>query len=105
MQPIFEAGAEYWLDDCIWRENYREQYQYKLDLRKETDYTQLHAQLSQLALNIVYKYFEEWVYNGLDIETSWEDYLQELDDIGYNTMMEELDKVEPLESMILEYIK
>lgn len=104
MQPTFKAGADFWLDDCIWRENVLEQYQYKLDLRKETDYDKVGTEYGPQCTSLVYSYFEDWVYNGLDVDSSWDDYLQELDDAGYNIMMQELNKVEPLEEMILDYL-
>lgn len=105
MQPLFESGADFWLDDCLWRENDREEYQYKLDLRKETNYAQLYIDYGSLSYNIMLNYFENWIYNDLDVNASWEGYLQELDNVGYNLMMGELDKVEPLETMILDFIR
>lgn len=105
MQPVFTAGSEFWLDDCIWRENDREQYQYKIDLLKETDYTNLYVTYNESIIEIVLKFFEDCVYNGLDADENWDEYLLKLDEAGYNKMMAELDKVQPLEEMILDYIK
>lgn len=103
MQPTFEAGADFWLDDSIWRGNDSEQYQYKLDLQKETNYAQLYSDINPQAIDVMHSYFENWVYNGLDVDESWADYMQALSDIGYNEMMDELNKVEPLETMILDF--
>lgn len=104
VEPTFESGAQFWLNDCIWRENDREKYQYKLDLYQETDYAEMCA-LYDGACNAIYRtYFENWVYNGLDIESSWDDMLEELDEAGYNIMMDELDSVIPLEEMLLNFV-
>ncbi|MFI3175366.1 MAG: hypothetical protein R3Y53_09265 [Bacillota bacterium] len=103
VEPIFEAGADFWLYDCIWRENDREQYPYKLDLLKETNYAKSALLYDDKCTLIYQKYFEDWVYHGLDVEESWESYMGELDNSGYHIMMGELDLVEPLEDMILNF--
>lgn len=104
VEPVFEAGSDFWLYDCIWRENDREQYQYKLDMYNETDYAEMVTLYDMACTNIYRKYFEDWVYNGLDVESSWDDMLQELSDAGYYTMMNELDSIEPLDVMILNFL-
>lgn len=105
VEPAFQAGADFWLYDCIWRENDREQYQYKLDMFGETEYAEL-AKLYDDACYTIYRdYFENWVYNGLDVESSWDAYQQELTDAGYHLMMDEMDKVVPLDDMILNFVQ
>ncbi|MFI3249613.1 MAG: hypothetical protein R3Y07_01455 [Eubacteriales bacterium] len=103
VEDVFEAGADFWLYDCIWRENDREQYEYKVDLLNETDYAALQIRYNSGCDTIHHKYFQDWVFHGLDVESSWSNYLEELDQAGYNIMMEELDKVVPLEEMLLEF--
>lgn len=104
VEEVFKAGADFWLyDDCIWRENDREQYQYKLDLLGKTQYDDLALIYNGACVGVYRKYFEDWVYNGLDVEASWDDYMAELDEAGYHIMMDELDTVEPLEDMILNF--
>lgn len=105
VEPVFEAGADFWLYDCIWRENNREQYEYKLDLLNETDYAELYVLYDGASTAVYRKYFEDWVYHGLDVESSWDAYLQELDEVGYNEMMDELDHIIPLAEMIENYSK
>ncbi|MFI3254831.1 MAG: hypothetical protein R3Y63_10915 [Eubacteriales bacterium] len=104
VEPVFEAGSEFWLYDCIWRENDREQYQYKLDLYGETNYGEMFALYNGACAEVSQQYFEDWIYNGLDIDASWDDMLEELDEAGYNIMMDELDAVIPLEEMILTFV-
>lgn len=100
VQDIFEAGSDFWLHDCIWRENDRERYQYKLDLQQETNYDELHLQFNSPSANVFLDYFEDWIYNDLSIEDSWLDYQYDLAVVGYRVMMSELDDIVPTEQMI-----
>lgn len=103
VEPIFASGADFWLHDCIWRENDREQYEYKVDLLKETNYAKLSLSYSDNCTSIYQSYFEDWIYNDLDVEETWEEYLLELNKAGYSIMMDELNKIKPLEEMILDF--
>lgn len=103
LQETFLAGADFWLDDGIWSQNGRERYQYKSDLLNETNYDNYRIEYAGPISIINNNFFEDCIYNGLDVEENWDNYLQELDDAGYNTMMDELDKVEPLEDLILQF--
>ncbi len=105
VEPIFASGADFWLYDCIWRENDREQYEYKLDLYGETEYAEMYTLYDSACTAVYRKYFEDWVYNGLSVEDSWEDMLQELEEAGYGIMMRELDDVMPLDEMILNFLE
>lgn len=104
VEKVFAQGSDFWLYDCIWRENDREHYQYKLDLYKETNYNDLALKYSGGCNAIYLKYFENWVYNDLNVTDSWDKYIDELNQAGYSEMMEELDKVIPLDEMILNFI-
>ncbi|MFI3175473.1 MAG: hypothetical protein R3Y53_09805 [Bacillota bacterium] len=103
VQELFEEGADFWLYDCIWKENDRERYQYKLDLQQETNYSDLHFQYNSPSVNVFLQYFEDWIYNDLYIEGSWHDYQEDLEEAGYRIMMDELDKVSPTEQMIIDF--
>lgn len=37
------------------------------------------------------------------MDATWDSYLEELDRMGYNSMMDELEQVEPLEDIIAGY--
>ena len=37
------------------------------------------------------------------MDATWDDYLKELDRLGYNRMMDELESLEPLENIIAEF--
>ena len=50
-------------------------------------------------------YCAEAVLGQIDVNATWDDYLAELDRMGYNKMMDELEKVEPLDDIIASYGK
>lgn len=105
VEEVFAAGGDFWLYDCIWRENDREQYEYKIDMFGETNYAEYALIYNEDCVSAYYEFFENCVYNGLDAEENWEDYLELLDEVGYNTMVDELDKVEILADMIDNFVK
>ena len=41
----------------------------------------------------------------IDVDATWDEYLAELDRLGYNKMMDELESLPSLEEMIAEYQK
>ncbi len=104
VQEVFKAGADFWLYDCIWRENDREQYQYKLDLLKETNYNDMYVLFNDKFTTLYQTYFEDWVYNDVDVEETWDEYMEALDALGYHIMMDELEQIQPLDEMILNFI-
>ncbi len=103
MQETFAAGADYWLDDSIWSE--KETYQYKQDLRSETDYDQLFAEASGDITSVVDTYFADWILGNKNVDETWDEYIAALNAEGYSEVMAELDKIEPLEDIIASYTK
>ncbi len=101
MQDVFEAGAAYWLDDSIWAQ--KDTYQYKQDLRNETEYNNLYAENNGDITTVVDTYFADWILGNKNVDDTWDEYIAELDSEGYSEMMTELDNVEPLEDMIASY--
>ena len=51
----------------------------------------------------VNNYCTEAVLGQIDVDATWDSYLEELDRMGYNSMMDELEQVEPLEDIIAGY--
>ncbi len=103
IEPLFKAGEDFWLYDCIWREHDRELYPYKQDLLGESDFAELSFIYNGDCVTLYREYFENCVYHGQDPYASWDDYLLALDEAGYNEMMAALDDVEPLEEMLLHF--
>ena len=50
-------------------------------------------------------YRTQAILGQVDVDATWGDYLKELDRLGYNRMMDELEKIPSLEEMIEEYEK
>ncbi len=50
-------------------------------------------------------YRTQAVLGQIDVDDTWEDYLKELERIGYDTMMDELEAIPSIEEMIEEYAK
>ena len=78
---------------------------YKSDIRSETDYATISSEISSDVWAYVNNYCTEAVLGQIDVDATWDDYLAELDRMGYNKMMDELEKVESLEDIIASYGK
>ena len=78
---------------------------YKSDIRSETDYATISSEISSDVWAYVNNYCTEAVLGQIDVDATWDDYLAELDRMGYNKMMDELEKVEPLDDIIASYGK
>ena len=74
--------------------------QYKEDIANETDFAAIKTEVNTDIEAYVKNYIAQAVLGQIDVDATWNDYLEELDRLGYNEMMSELDKVEPLEDMI-----
>lgn len=96
-EEMFAAGGKYWSEnqDGSWLK--WQHTQYKEDIANETDYATLYAEYGSDISSYVSSYIAQAVLGQIDVDSTWEDYLAELDRLGYNEMMDELDKVDPLE--------
>ena len=50
-------------------------------------------------------YRTQEIIGQFDVDSTWDEYLAELDRLGYHRMMDELDKIESIEDMIAAYEK
>lgn len=76
---------------------------YKSDIRSETEYAAISSEISSDVWAYVNNYCTEAVLGQIDVDATWDSYLEELDRMGYNSMMDELEQVEPLEDIIAGY--
>ena len=53
----------------------------------------------------VANYRTQAILGQIDVDSTWDEYLAELDRLGYHRMMDELDKIESIEDMIAAYEK
>lgn len=99
-EEIFAAGGKYWSanQDGIWMK--WQGVQYKEDIANETEFAAIKTEVNTDIEAYVKNYIAQAVLGQIDVDETWEEYLAELDRLGYNNMMSELDKVEPLEKMI-----
>lgn len=99
-EEVFAAGGKYWSanQDGIWMK--WQGVQYKEDIANETDFAAIKTEVNTDIEAYVKNYIAQAVLGQIDVDATWNDYLEELDRLGYNEMMSELDKVEPLEDMI-----
>ena len=104
-EPLFVAGLKYWSaeENGSWMK--WQTIPYKSDIRSETDYATISSEISSDVWAYVNNYCTEAVLGQIDVDATWDDYLAELDRMGYNKMMDELEKVEPLDDIIASYGK
>ena len=102
-EPLFVDGLKYWSaqDDGKWMK--WQTIPYKSDIRSETEYAAISSEISSDVWAYVNNYCTEAVLGQIDVDATWDSYLEELDRMGYNSMMDELEQVEPLEDIIAGY--
>ncbi|MFI3200338.1 MAG: hypothetical protein R3Y54_02270 [Eubacteriales bacterium] len=101
LEPVFVEGGQFWLDGGTWKDSY--QYQYKDDLRTESNYAELLALNGTDITSMVETYFADWILGKKDVDTTWDEYLVELDKEGYSEMIQELESIPTLDELRAEY--
>lgn len=104
-EELFQAGGKYWSEGengswLKWQHR-----PYKADLANETGYEQIFQEISGDLDAYVASYRTQAILGQVDVDATWDDYLKELDRLGYNRMMDELETLPSLEEMIAEYAK
>lgn len=99
-EELFQAGAKYWSagSDGIWLK--WQHRPYKADLANETDYEKISQEISSDLNAYVANYRTQAIIGQIDVDATWDSYLAELDRLGYNRMMDELEKLDSLEEII-----
>lgn len=102
-EDLFMTGSKYWCaeDQGIWMQY--AQREYKLDLANVTDYSDILQDISSDLDAYVANYRTQAVLGQIDVDATWDEYMEELDRLGYNKMMDELEELEPLEDIIATY--
>lgn len=102
-EPLFSAGGKYWSagDDGTWMK--WQHRPYKVDLSNSTEFESIYQSISSDLDAYVANYRTQAILGQIDVDATWEDYLSELDRLGYNRMMDELENVESLEDIIAGY--
>ncbi len=102
-EPLFQAGSKYWSvsEDGIWMK--WQHRPYKEDLAGETEYETILQEIRSDLESYVANYRTQIILGQTDVDSTWNSYLDELDRLGYNRLMDELEALEPLEEIIAEY--
>lgn len=104
-EELFQAGGKYWSagQNGSWMK--WQHRPYKADLAGETEYEQVFQEIRGDLDAYVASYRTQAILGQVDVDATWKDYLAELDRIGYNRMMGELEGIPSIEEMIAEYKK
>lgn len=104
-EELFRAGGKYWSkgDGGLWLQ--WQHSPYKTDLANETEYESIYQEIKSDLEAYVANYRTQAILGQIDVDSTWDEYLAELDRLGYNKMMDELDKIQSIEDMIAEYEK
>lgn len=104
-EELFQAGGKYWskAEDGSWLK--WQHRPYKTDLANETGYEQIFQEISGDLDAYVASYRTQAILGQIDVDATWDDYKAELDRLGYNRMMDELEAIPSLEEMIAGYEK
>ena len=101
--PLFNAGLKYWGPDGSWLQ--LQHIPFKEDIRSETDYSTLSTEYAPDIDAYVETYRTQCILGEKDVDATWEEYLSELDRLGYQELMAELDQLPALEDIIADYSK
>ncbi len=104
-EELFQAGGKYWSkgDNGTWLK--WQHRPYKADLANETQYEQIAQEINGDLEAYVASYRTQAVLGQVNVDDTWDDYLKELDRIGYTRMMDELEAIPSIEDMIAELEK
>ena len=104
-EELFRAGGKYWSkeDGGLWLQ--WQHSPYKADLANETEYESIYQEIKSDLEAYVANYRTQAILGQIDVDSTWDEYLAELDRLGYHRMMDELDKIESIEDMIAAYEK
>lgn len=102
-EELFKAGGKYWSagDDGTWMK--WQHIPYKADLSNITEYGNIQQEISSDLDAYTASYRTQAVMGKIDVDDTWDDYLAELDRLGYNEMMDELADLPSLEDIIAGY--
>ncbi len=99
-EELFRAGGKYWSksENGSWLK--WQHWPYKTDLANETAYETIFQEIRGDLDAYVASYRTQAILGQVDVDATWDDYLAELDRLGYNRMMDELEDLPSLEEMI-----
>lgn len=98
----YAEGLQFWSasENGLWTQWMH--MEYKEDVFGETQYGSIKAEIGGDINEYVNNYMAQALLGQIDVDETWDAYLAELDRLGYNEMMAELDKVQPLAEITAE---
>ena len=102
-EPLFEAGAKYYIvnEGGIWNQDMV--YDYKRDYKNETNAGTIMAEYSEDWNNVRNAYVLDVITGKMTAEEGWDAYIQQLNDLHYGEYLEELNKCCTTEELIAQY--
>ena len=103
LEPDFYAGGKYWYKGMggLWCDDLI--YQYKCDIANETDAAKISNEYSGDWSNIRKNYFMGVIMGEKNLDSDWDAYIEELNDVEYGAYLEELNKAPTVEELIAQY--
>ena len=100
--PLFNAGNKYWTGpDGSWMKFQHPEY--KADISNVTDLATINAEVSGDINAYVGEYRTQVFLGQKDLDSTWDEYLAELERLGYSRLMGEYEKLDPLQDIIASY--
>ncbi len=105
IEPLFEAGAEYYVKSYggIWNEHNK--FPYKNDFNSETNLAAVRAEYWTPIDTLVKEYLADAIMGNVDVDATWDNYLKNLDAYGYQKILEEVEKAPIVDEVIAMYSK
>ncbi len=102
-EPLFVAGASHYIESegGLWNKHF--QSPGRLDLLKETNLQEVRLQYNEGLQSVVNTYYQDSILGIHDIDATWDQYLAELDESGYQELLAELSKAPTYEELVARF--
>jgi len=105
IEPLFEKGAKYYLQDYggLWNKNMA--LPYKHDILNETDLVQVNGEIGTTIDTLMKEYSVDAIIGNIDIDATWDGYVSNLYSAGYQRILDEIEKTPVITEVIAKYSK
>ncbi|NLZ56198.1 MAG: hypothetical protein GX900_06000 [Clostridiaceae bacterium] len=102
-EPLFEKGASFYVESegGLW--NKYLQNPGRIDPLQETNLQEVRRQYNEGLNSVVNTYYQDSILGIHDIDATWDQYLAELDESGYQELLAELSKAPTYEELIARF--
>lgn len=102
MQPIFKAGAKYYVDG-VWNKHLKSPARF--DPLNETKYLEVNGEVGTKINDVVNTYHNNSVMKPDSIDATWDKYLTDLKEAGYDKLIAEIRKMPAYADLIKKFVK